>query len=445
MVDAKMSKGGPDGTRLSWISSLKTQHCQKQVAFPVTRLKEPTFNITMKSKFYRKPSGLIMYVINDYQFANNRFYFSTGETCEEKDWDPKKGETKKPSALNVRLFHLKKIASEYMLLNKQNLTTEGLKSALKGTAPKEVVVPKSRTIIEHYADYLKTKKGNVEPSSYISYKRSYDVFSNFLDTKRMSALFPVEFNEKVLNQYVNYLRKEAPHDRRSKVVNKGYDINTIAKRLKNLRNFFQYIERMGIKVGVELDEIAYKEVAGIKLRWTEEELEKLEKMELSGRIAEARDLTLLQCGTGLRISDLFRVGENIFNDKIHLETKKIKGRHVVVPIIPMVRRVLEKYNYKPPVMSEPTYRGHIKELYRRINPDAQIQVRRNGVFETVPIWKEISSHDNVRTFVTLCAQKGMHVKDIAQITGKTIKILLNNYLVEDQKVAESSMLRAWGN
>jgi integrase len=167
-------------------------------------------------------------------------------------------------------------------------------------------------------------------------------------------------------------------------------------------------------------------------------------LELSGTIDRARDLTLLQCYTGVRISDLFRLEYNIFNKKFQLETKKVAGNYITIPMTPSVLRIMEKYSYKLPKMSEKTYREYIKELYKRVNPEAKIQIRRNGEFKTVFVWEEISSHDNVRTFITLSAQRGMTISDIAMITGKTEKIILQNYLVESQKIAEESMLKAWG-
>lgn len=64
-------------------------------------------------------------------------------------------------------------------------------------------------------------------------------------------------------------------------------------------------------------------------------------------------------------------------------------------------------------------------------------------FKDVPVSKLISSHDAVRTFITISAEKGIPVPSIARITGKTVAVLLRNYLVDSQKVAETQLLERW--
>lgn len=51
---------------------------------------------------------------------------------------------------------------------------------------------------------------------------------------------------------------------------------------------------------------------------------------------------------------------------------------------------------------------------------------------------------NFRTFITLSAECGMSVNSIAKLTGKTVKVLIENYLVESPEVADQEMEKAWG-
>src|SRR5690606_16916247 len=117
---------------------------------------------------------------------------------------------------------------------------------------------------------------------------------------------------------------------------------------------------------------------------------------------------------------------------------------IEIPIPPQVRKILEKYDYELPRISEQKYRQGIKRIYKNLFPDDMIQIKDGNKYKTVPVHEEISSHDAVRTFITLSAERGMSVNSIAKITGKTVKVLLENYLVESQKIAEQEMEKAWG-
>ena len=56
-----------------------------------------------------------------------------------------------------------------------------------------------------------------------------------------------------------------------------------------------------------------------------------------------------------------------------------------------------------------------------------------------PFYEMASSHSNVRTFITLAAELGMTPKVIATITGKTVKVILENYLGTSEKTLQREM------
>jgi hypothetical protein len=399
-------------------------------------------------KFYRKPTGLVMLVIHDPQFEKGRFYFSTGETVSKDEWDAERGFTKKSgTALNVRLADLLKKANDYILTNRNDLTAEKLKRALKSTAPKEVLVTKRKTLIEEYEDYLSALKGDVSHSTYISYRRAYRVFRDFLELKGKMYISPEHFGFREYQSFQVYLKQEVKHTTRVKkkaTAPVGYDTNTVGNITKRFKMFVNYLQKIRVNLDMSPDEIKFEENAGLKISISEQELDAIEQLPLVGGLARGRDLMLVQCGTGVRISDfLGRLDSNIVNGSVQMETQKVVGNYIKVPIVGRVKRILEKYNYVLPYMSEVTYRGYIKDVYKLVNPTGTIQVRRRGKFETRYIWQEISSHDMVRTFITLSAEKGMSIPSIAKIVGKTVKVLLNNYLVESEKTAQESMIAAW--
>lgn len=110
-----------------------------------------------------------------------------------------------------------------------------------------------------------------------------------------------------------------------------------------------------------------------------------------------------------------------------------------------MRAILEKYKYQLPQVSEQKINDGIKAIYKMCFPKNSIHVRKGNEFETVFKWELISTHDAIRTFITLSAERGMTVSGISKITGKTIPVLIKHYLSQSQKVADKEMEMAWGS
>jgi integrase len=275
----------------------------------------------MKLKCFRKPSGLIMLQISDPKFTK-RFYYSTGEYSTLQEWNPTSGFTKDASALNDRLMALMKKANDYVLLNRHNFSREGLRQALDGTAPNESV-DNRRSLSDEWKDYLTTIKGSVNLQSQRNYEKSKETFEEFLKTKGFVHILPDQFTFRHYQMYQVFLKEK-------------YAPNTVSKKTKHFKMFINYLGKLKIALAMDTDEITFREYAGVKISLRDDELKAIETLNLVGLISDARDLFLLQCLTGLRISDLFRLDKNIRNGMIHLETQKVQGNVVEIPITPRV-------------------------------------------------------------------------------------------------------------
>lgn len=392
----------------------------------------------------------------DSQFADGRFVYSTGERISANNWiQPKQGSGRPKKGhedLTERLLDISKAATTYIRLNRANLTKDGLKNHLEAMRPKEVSIIRSteqpKTIVELWADWLQSIKGTIENRTYLSYSNSFrtshtyrqkkgdDIrlgnFCDFLSFKGWMSITPAKFTITHYNYYLSYLRERAKP-------------NTVAKRVKHFKQAMEHIENdLKIPLGIDLKKVKYKETPGLKISLSDDQLQKYIEAQIApGIMDDIRDLWVLQCSVGPRISDLKRLDKNITPHKIILETQKTR-KAIEVPITPVVRNILEKRNYQLPKVSEQRYREGIKELHKEFFPDDMVQVREGSAFRSVPVWQEISSHDAVRTFITLSHERGMSVSSIAKITGKTVRILLANYLVESQKTADKEMEKAWG-
>jgi hypothetical protein len=412
-------------------------------------------------KFYLKKSDaeskLIMGKLYDSQFHDGRFVYSTGERVLPTQWfngKPRKGN----EDLAGRLLEISKKAISYIRDNRADLTKDGLKNYLDALRPKEkrpqppTLPDVPKTIIELWSTFLDSIKGTVEDSTYQSYRNSLETspeeekkkkakkkttkranFKNFLESKKWLDITPDKFTITHFNNYLSYLKSNSKP-------------NTTAKRLKHFKAIMLHIQDdLKIPLGFDINKVKYKETAGLKLSLTEDQLDAyIQAADLAEHLIKVRDLAVIQCSTGLRLSDRGRIDKNIHAGKIKIEAKKTRGG-IEIPITPRVRAILEKYNYDLPQVSEQNYRAGIKAIHKKLFPDHVIQLREGSEFVTVPVHEEISSHDMVRTFITLSAERGMPIPAIAKITGKSVATLLKSYLVESQKVADKEMEKAWGS
>lgn len=394
-------------------------------------------------------------IFAQYKHLDGKTLFSTGKRIEPKYWDKVQGKVKRHESASTLNKYLNKFSTRIndIVTNLQNKDIEPTHNRVKDVfiAEKLEKLPEaefSRSIINQWTDYLNSRANSIKPQTSSNQRNSLEALQGWLKKERVESLRPEQFTLKHLTKYQDYL-------------NECLASNTVAKRLKHLKAFLKYHQELGGKVGLNLNKIKYKETEGVKIYLTEEELESFYRASVSEinsikvfrggknetiyvNLGHVQDMFILQCNTGLRISDLKRLDKNISRNKIVIKTKKT-GIDIEIPINPTVREILEKYKYKLPQVTEQKFNDGIKAIYKICFPKNTLQVRKGNEFETIHNWELISSHDAIRTFITLSAERGVSVSSISKITGKSIPVLLKHYLSQSQKVAEKEMEKAWGS
>lgn len=372
---------------------------------------------------------VIMLRLYDSQFRSNRFLYSTKEKVAPRYWDAINGQTKKPfDFINARLSQILTDAQMFISLNRKILTREVLANHLDGMRPTEVAEEKPATLLGEYQIYLDIKKGSVVPRTFRVYQNSFNVFKSFLESRKSTRMLAGNFDKKYYELFRSWLKQRYPKSD-----------NTVAKNLKH----FKMAVNSGIKLGMNPDEISFRETAGLKLSLTEQQIEALLKLNLEPRLDRIRDLMVVQAHVGVRVSDLFRLNENIKGDRFVIRAQQKTKKPVEVPIMPVVRIILNKYNNRLPFMSDVKYNLGIKKIMKKLDEKSTVQVREGDTYVNKLIWQEFSSHDLVRTFITIAADKGIPVSSIAQLTGKTVSIIEKNYLSNTQETAERHLLEKW--
>jgi integrase len=153
-------------------------------------------------------------------------------------------------------------------------------------------------------------------------------------------------------------------------------------------------------------------------------------------LEEVRDMFVLSCYTGLRLSD----AKTLTRDNLHITSsgqEQIKiyctkpKRYVNIPLLPKAKLILDKYNWQLRERSDKDYNEKIKEVAQRagIDTPGEHTQTRAGKKTTVTFakWEKVSSHDARRSFATNFYEKGLPSSLLMQITGHSREQLFLNY------------------
>jgi len=122
-----------------------------------------------------------------------------------------------------------------------------------------------------------------------------------------------------------------------------------------------------------------------------------------------RDIFVLNCYTGLRHSDWSKVlKEKIQDKRLYVKTNKTK-EPVIIPVKPLVKEILEKYETIYIPSNQKT-----NDSLKWIGKKAFEKKLGNGNFQK---WLEVRTHTARRSFATNAYLSGIPMRDIMQITG----------------------------
>lgn len=220
---------------------------------------------------------------------------------------------------------------------------------------------------------------------------------------------------------VDYLKRE-----------KNLKASTIDKIIKNLKVFLAQADLMD---NIEVNQDFKKTVSGKslfgKIDKTESEHVYLSEKEIKQitdavmpdeKLSGIRDLFIIACWTGLRISDLSRLErENIKDGLLSITTKKTKGK-VVIPVTDELQAVLNKYPEQlPKIPTDQHYNREIKKVCEiaGITDLVMSEVKKGNLTVTAPVpkYKLITSHTARRSFATNLYRRGIPSTQLMLLTG----------------------------
>lgn len=384
--------------------------------------------------------------------------YYTGLTVERKNF--KDGLIKNNSyangMLNNAIIRISEIHSR--LKFEQNLTYDTFKKELQTDdelnkiLQKDIRVTESNT--EHYIPPYEYLYSRIEMST-VSAGTKKDYENTLYHMKNLEEVSGKPFSWKSAGveyylELVEYLRDENLRD------------STIDKVVKNLKVFLNWAD---LADNIQVNQDFKKKIGNkslfakvntddsAKIYLNEDEVNQITNVQIDdSKLSVIRDLFVIGCWTGLRISDLFRLRRaNIQDDIITITTKKTNTR-VAIPVSKELKAMLDKY---PDELPTPPSFGHYNREIKKVCECAGInepvlQDIRKGSLKTVASvakYTLVSSHTARRSFATNFYRRGISMPQLMKITGhKTEKAFLQyiGVTVEDNARDMAKQLKQIG-
>lgn len=395
------------------------------------------FNFNLRNANSDKPTPVYLVV----RWENQRLVVSTEETINPMFWNHTKQratETKKfpefpefNTRLNQLLTDISNLHRVFVNDNKRQPTKTELKDKIEEyKTGLDNSIKDNSTVLEYINKYIleaklrHNKKGNpLSKSTILSINQLRKLIEEFSKYKKRKYLF----DDITLDFYYDFMKfmKEQ----------KLYATNTIGKRIKGLKTIIRDATERGVNKKLDFMSERFctiqEETESVYLN--EEELNLINDLDLSNfkRLENVRDLFLIGCWTGLRFSDFSRLTEeNIKKGFIEIITQKTQ-REVVIPIHPIVKNILLKYEGRlPRSLSNQKMNVYIKEVCSMI-PELSEKISKSmskgglKVSQKVNKYELITTHTARRSFASNMYLDNMPSKTIMEITGhKTEKQLL---------------------
>lgn len=239
----------------------------------------------------------------------------------------------------------------------------------------------------------RAKRGLISPVTYQKYLLTRKMFADFLRTKlNHGDILFVDITPTMIEQFYIYL-------------NGLMAKNTAIHKMKIIKKILKiaieegYIRAMPFKIKLAKDTLQYTPLSLDELRTIRS------RQFATGRMAQVRDVFIFACYSGLAFTDLKNLTkEDILTDEAGKEWI-VKPRHKTkiishIPLLPIAKEILEKYDYKLPVLTNQKYNSYLKELA-----------------DVCGINKNLHSHLARHTFATILLNSGVDMVSVSKILG----------------------------
>jgi len=418
-------------------------------------------NFYLKDKLADKETPIHLYV----RYEGKRLVYSIGKSINPKFWnlkDKKYRQTKDlplATRLNNNLKFIERTAEAELLKLKDQLqrtpTVQELKGRLdtviKNQDNEASTADTILTFLELFKRFIQESETGIRQTSKgTNYdKRTIQKYSTTYDRL---AKFGIKYNltfetidKNFYSKFVQSLNKD------------GYKLNTVGKYIQVLKAFLTYATENGYNTNMYFKSNMFKahNVTGFSVYLNEDEITDLYKTDLSNtpHLERVRDLFIVACWTGLRFSDFSNLKpDNIEGGFFKVKTKKT-GTTVIIPIHPIVKEIMEKYEGKypnslPPAISNQKMNEYIKDVAKEVislKKEVTTEHIKGGlkVEENRQKWELTTTHTARRSFATNLYKSGFPAISIMKITGHRTEQAFLKYIKVTPEDTAQKLMEHW--
>ena len=270
------------------------------------------------------------------------------------------------------------------------------------------------------------------------YKATEKHLNDFTKDARKKDFEFTEIDQVFYDKFVAFLQE------------KSFTQNSVGKHIKVLKLVLREAATQGYSINpcYNYFRVFTEETDSIYL--DELELRQLKDADFSksSHLDHVRDWFLLLAWTGCRFSDLDKIRKTDINDGFITFRQQKTNAKVVIPLHPVVLKILKKYDFNLPTeISNQRFNEYIKDACRiaKIKRKETMTRTIGGklVTEKFEKWEHVSSHTGRRSFCTNMYKRGLPTLMIMSISGhKTEKSFLKYIKVKQEEHAEM-MKKAW--
>lgn len=385
----------------------------------------------MKINFYLQGHNILQSV----SYNGKRARFTFGLTCPPKNWNKNKQ-------------RLKSSSLDSMPLNRSiDEIEKHTKDAYYDFRHKNKIPTPSEFQEEILLRYNEINEGELE---FVAFFNSYIEKSK--NTKKQVTINDYKATLKSILEYFDKSNLKPSWDRINTAFYEGYmdfqynhkgnSPNLFGKRIKCLKSVLKNASSLGYNIPNEYQTFKVPTTETDHIALSEEEVNEIFNLKLDNKMLnEVRDLFIIGCRTGLRFSDFTRIEkENILENSIKIRAKKTN--EIVETILhPQTKEILNKYNFKLPVVSSHNFNINIKKVCElaNINETITTEVYKGNIKTSLKKVKfeMVSAHTARRTFATILYLKKVPAKFIMSVTGHKKESTFLKYIkIKDQEVIE---------
>jgi integrase len=392
------------------------------------------------------------------------FNASTGATVLIEDWDFEKQRVKNRAHLTNRLeinTLLSNLTKHFEDFEAQNLkdgftpTYETVKKHFDsyGKDEQETTPARPLTFFEFVDTYIEDAK--TKPNPITKKPLSKNTLKDYVLTRNTLK----KFNDEVKRFNFEDIDSDWYDDFTTWCNKRGFKDNYKGKHIKTLKTFLNYALEHGLTTNRNHQKRAFsvfkEDTDSIYLNL--DELTAIWQLDLSNNATKerARDLFLIGCFTGLRVSDYNNLKPSSIKEingvkMFVVKTQKTK-KTVAIPMHPIVDAILTKYDGIPAHMFDQKINQNIKEVARLTGLDEVIETTATisglEVTQNQSKFELVTTHTARRSFCTNAYLMGMDSLDIMAISGHTTEKNFLKYIkvTPEQRAVKMSKSKFFTN